>query len=44
MRLEREPGSQSLRLTPSLDMGKRTHLSVRMHRKDVGLRLKFNTD
>ncbi|ATP29965.1 hypothetical protein CR207_17145 [Chromobacterium violaceum] len=44
LRLEREPGSQSLKLTPSLDMGKRTHLSVRMHRKDVGLRLKFNTD
>ncbi|AXE29065.1 hypothetical protein DK842_03520 [Chromobacterium phragmitis] len=44
LRLERDPGSQVLKLNPVVDLGKRTHLSVRIHRKDVGLRLKFNTD
>ena len=44
IRLESDPASQALRLTPAMDLGKHTHLSVRMNHKDVGLRLKFNTD
>ncbi|KZE86928.1 hypothetical protein AWB61_14365 [Chromobacterium sp. F49] len=44
IRFESDPASQTLRLTPAMDLGKHTHLSVRMHHKDVGLRLKFNTD
>ncbi|UTH72404.1 hypothetical protein [Chromobacterium sp. IIBBL 290-4] len=43
-RLEQDPESHALRLAPALDLGKHTHLSVKMHNKDVGLKLKFNTD
>ncbi|WP_434633330.1 hypothetical protein [Chromobacterium sp. CV08] len=44
VRLEQDPDGHALRLAPNVDLGKRTHLSVKMHNKDVGLKLKFNTD
>ncbi|OHX12979.1 hypothetical protein [Chromobacterium sphagni] len=44
LRLEQDPESHAMRLAPALDLGKHTHLSVKMNHKDVGLRLKFNTD
>ncbi|WP_199153107.1 hypothetical protein [Chromobacterium sp. ASV23] len=44
VRLEQDADGHTLRLVPNVDLGKRTHLSVKMHNKDVGLKLRFNTD
>ncbi|WP_440027417.1 hypothetical protein [Chromobacterium amazonense] len=44
VRLEQDADGHTLRLVPNVDLGKRTHLTVKMHNKDVGLKLRFNTD
>ncbi|QEL56396.1 hypothetical protein [Chromobacterium paludis] len=44
VRLERDADGHTLRLVPNLNLGKRTHLTLKMHNKDVGLKLRFNTD
>ncbi|POZ62564.1 hypothetical protein [Chromobacterium alticapitis] len=44
LRLEQDPDGHAMRLVPNVDLGKHTHLTVKMHNKDVGLKLRFNTD
>lgn len=44
LRFEREVASRRLSLSPVLDLSKQAHLSLRLTPKDVGLRLKVNTD
>ena len=44
VRLEQDPDGHTMRLVPNIDLGKRTHLTMKLHNKDVGLKLRFNTD
>ncbi|WP_374421345.1 hypothetical protein [Chromobacterium sp.] len=44
LRFEREAISKRLSLSPVLDLSKQAHLSLRLAPKDIGLRLKVNTD